>query len=157
MQAGEKVLRRLLSTCDYLLQKYPTTYEHDVDMLATPGAKVILWGRKQAMRALMSEKLALQAAQENIQRILNKLRSGSSLDSLEIVLYLEFVLVSAKAHSRRSLASGAVEGRDCSKADLSCNCKIGLSIEGDDKSGEYVRLMVQIRTTLLRVHGAGIL
>ncbi|KAG0622727.1 hypothetical protein M758_3G118800 [Ceratodon purpureus] len=72
----DEVLRRLQATCDYLLQKYPTTYEEDVDMLATPGAKAIPWGRKQAMRALMSEKLALKATQQNIQRTLNKLRSG---------------------------------------------------------------------------------
>lgn len=34
------MLRRLLSTCDYLLKKYPTSYEEDVDMLASPGAQV---------------------------------------------------------------------------------------------------------------------
>lgn len=76
-----EVLRRLLSTCEFLLQKYPTTYEQDMDMLARPGL-TLPWGRKQALRALISEKLALRDSQQTFKRILTKLRSGASLDSL---------------------------------------------------------------------------
>ncbi|KAJ7552070.1 hypothetical protein O6H91_06G040400 [Diphasiastrum complanatum] len=84
-----EVVRRLLWACEALLNKYPTTLEEDTAMLVasdnTCNQVVSLpWARKQALRALISEKLALRGAQRVLWQRLQKLRSGLSLDLLEI-------------------------------------------------------------------------
>ncbi|KAG6541758.1 hypothetical protein Mapa_016770 [Marchantia paleacea] len=82
-----EVLRRILWACEDLLNRYPTNLEDDVASLTAndaDGTKAVPlpWARQQAVRAIISEKMALIGARQQLWEALKKLRSGVSVHQL---------------------------------------------------------------------------
>ncbi|CAM6014918.1 unnamed protein product [Sphagnum balticum] len=76
-----EMLHRLLCACEGLLSKYPTTLAQDEAAIAVKGSSLPP-ARRQVLRALMSEKLALQGACHSLSDTIEKLHSGIPCGSL---------------------------------------------------------------------------